>query len=146
MAKPIGTLGTIPSITIGGRVFTDLDNLLILGANMSGNKYWTFAEGNGTGDYQVPVGKTLQVLAVQTVCTTASNGVSILLYGDNAVDNSSTPPTNPVFQFNNKNSFSAQPGVHSFITDFEVPAGKYIHALDNDTSGSFGMFLFCYLV
>ena len=66
MAKPIGTLGTIPTITVGGRVFTDLDNLIVLTAYaQTGTAAGaTFREPVASSGYQVPGGQTLRILAV----------------------------------------------------------------------------------
>lgn len=67
MAKPIGTLGTIDSLTIGTRVFVDLDNLIVLSAaGYAGSNYICTARlANATSGYQVTSGKTLRIDATQ---------------------------------------------------------------------------------
>lgn len=74
MAKPIGTLGVIDTLTIGGRVYTDLTNLIILhgAVSISGNPT-TFRKANGTAGYQAV--NTLTISSVVFHCVTASAGV-----------------------------------------------------------------------
>lgn len=84
----------IPSITIGGRVFTDLANLKILSGYSTNatNCRFTPAEQKSTvstAGYQVPVGKRFNVQAVRITLTasTASNGERAMRinYADNDV-------------------------------------------------------------
>lgn len=141
MAKPIGTLGTIPTLTVGGWVFTDLDNLIQLCASNSNQKYWRFVAPNGTGAYQVTTGKTYKIYAAQITAATDIDSLSGLLYGDNSVDNSNTPPTNAVFQYDTSvnvggiATYVVPKGVTGFVTRFDVPALKYPHLLGSQTPG-----------
>ena len=76
MAKPIGTLGVIDSITVGGRAFTDLANLVVLASKNNTHQYYSFYEANGTGPYQVPTGKVLQIRAAQFTGLGTPDGLS----------------------------------------------------------------------
>lgn len=153
MAKPIGTLGTIPTLTVGGWVFTDLDNLIQLYSSMSDQKYWAMVAPNGTGPYQVTVSKTLKIYAAQASARTDSDSESMLLYGDDVANNSNTPPTNAVFQgasdtvFSSFGFFSPPLGHSSFITRFDIPSQKYPHVLQNNsTAKAYGLTVFGYEV
>lgn len=47
MAKPIGTLGNIPTVQVNRRTFTDVDNLLILGTYiLTDSRFSTFRKLN----------------------------------------------------------------------------------------------------
>ena len=60
----MSTPAKIESLTIGGRIFTDLDNLIIIsGFHNAGNSTsGLFLQEDGT-QYQVPVGKKLRIWA-----------------------------------------------------------------------------------
>ncbi len=97
MAQPISNLGTIPTLSVGGRVFTDLTTLIVLaGGNLTINRYSTLRKPNGTAGYQVTVGKTLRIDACR-IWTTSTGGLCNvgLLYGDTDVglDSASAPTT-----------------------------------------------------
>lgn len=153
MAKPIGTLGTIPTLTVGGWVFTDLDNLIQLYSSMSAQKYWAMVAPNGTGPYQVTVSTTLKIYAAQICNVAQSDSISALLYGDDVANNSNTPPTNAVYQgdfgttFSGFGFFAAAAGVHSFITRFDIPSQKYPHVIQNNGAAAIaGVTVFGYEV
>lgn len=68
MATPIGTLGTIDTLTVGGRVLTDLTNLKTLVAQAGGSantQNCTFRQIGTSAGYQVPGGKTFNVVALR---------------------------------------------------------------------------------
>lgn len=141
-SKQIGTLGTIPSITVGNRVFTDLDNLIILIAQVTASGQFTsFRKFNGTAGYQVTAGKTLTVEAFKVTggSGTAGNDAGIL-YGDNDVGYNSVPaPTTPVYP----GGLSTSPSIArdtmtataTFLPEgainFQVPATKYLTLVAN---------------
>ncbi len=97
----MGLIASIrPSITIGGRVFTDLDNLLILSAVVIANTYATAKPNTFTSTgYSVPTLTTFDTKAFEVISWDgASNGAAIPGYGDNDVgENSGSEPTNPVY-------------------------------------------------
>lgn len=75
-------------------------------------KYNTFEEVIGT-DYQVTTGKTLYLSLAIPIASTADTGF-YLGYGDDAVNNSATPPTNAV-------QLMDLISVHNAYTPYEVP-------------------------
>lgn len=96
MARAIGTLGSIPTATVGGRVYTDLDNLIYLVTGVStGGRYATFRTHNGSAGYQVTTGKTLTISSVVNLSDTSTAYYSLLCYGDNDVglDSAAAPTT-----------------------------------------------------
>jgi hypothetical protein len=104
MAKPIGTLGVIDTLTIGGRVFTDLANLITLFAEGgSTNGFTTFRQPNASSGY-TPSGSNSFLLAALYINPSApslpSTGIAYG-YGDTDVGvSSASPPTNPVYPGN----------------------------------------------
>jgi hypothetical protein len=56
----------IPTLTVGGQVFTDLNNLIMLSAYVSGttNTNSSFRKSGASAGYQVPAGKTFKVRAI----------------------------------------------------------------------------------
>lgn len=143
MAKPIGTLGTIDTLTVGGRVFTDLTNLIILGMANGGGFNSTFRKQyptNVTGaGYQVTGGKSLTLWAAQILALGADN--IQILYSDNDVGLSSgTAFTNPVYPHGNTGYYiwSSTGGVniatsfkawHDINMHFVIPAAKYVSCI-----------------
>lgn len=126
------TPGTIPSITIGGRVFTDLStNLIVLisGANAAAN-YTTFRRPFASAGYQVTAGKTLYVTAMQyRAAAVSAIGMG---YSDNDVGlNVAGPPTNWIQMMGAAqafDNFSAVVGAYGNekAVWYPIPAGKYI--------------------
>lgn len=137
--KPIGTLGTVPTITIANRVMTDLSsNLLVLYAhNTSGaGRFATFRKYGATAGYQVTAGKTMTVIALRANQQSVSAAPGIkLMYSDNDVQfDSSTTPTNPVYVGNaNAQHFALPNSIGAFtdiILSFPVIATKFL-TIDN---------------
>jgi hypothetical protein len=128
--------GLAPTLTIGGRVFTDLENLIILrgGCSPAGaNTRTTMRTPNGTSGYVVPTGKVLRLLAVRVKMSGTFNagaGQMDVGYADNDVGvNSATVFTNSVTMsvFNRVGcQVSAdQGGYAEEALNFTIPAGKY---------------------
>jgi hypothetical protein len=65
MANLVGTLGTVPALTVGGQFFTDLTNLITLYgfANGAAPVWTTLRKPYGSAGYQVTAGKTLNLQA-----------------------------------------------------------------------------------
>ena len=106
-----------------GELGTDqVDDIVLLSANPSAGKYKTFESPVST-NYQVPAGKKLDLLRLLGCHLTGCGGVMIG-YGDDVVNNSSSPPTNfvPIFM-------SIQTKLSPDMVDIpifsQVPAGKY---------------------
>lgn len=141
MAKPIGTLGNVDSLIVGGRVFVDMENLLRFGAYISaGNNNATFRLAAATSGYQVPGGKTLTVGAVQAMTVNAVGGGNSgyrLLQSDNDVGfDSPTSFSNPIYEFDNQNSayIFTDNRASEFPSSMEVPATKYF-SVETATGG-----------
>lgn len=122
--------GNIPYITVGGRVFTDLDNLIVLHGNVNGaaNGNSSLRKASASAGYQVPVGKTFKIMAVEGFVTTA--GFGALGYADNDVGiASNTAFTNQVNAANsNNNSLAFATTATGNISNnfrFDVPAQKF---------------------
>jgi hypothetical protein len=140
--KPIGTIGNVPTVTMGGRVFTDLDNLIYLSGAVPTGARCTLRKNNGSAGYQVTTGKTMTIYAAVGFPSTTSYGNFTLFYADNDVgQSSSTALTNGVYlngdsasriifyQANNASTW----GIGS-PCNFAVPAQKYSGA-ENSNGG-----------
>lgn len=138
------------SLIIGGRTFTDLDNLIILAGYVVGGNYTTVRELNATAGYEVTAGKTLKILAIENTPVDAGSSVDIG-YGDDdkGVNAVSSPPTNavPVCGAIANMDFGASGAYiqRQQAINFEVPEGKfpYIHIAAAKTSS---VMLYCYEV
>ncbi len=99
MAVAIGNLGTIPILTVGGRVFTDLTNLIFLiGSVNTAGRGCTGRKAGAASGYQVTAGKTLTIYAVKITCEDSAGAYGITLsQSDNDVGvNTATALTNAV--------------------------------------------------
>lgn len=136
MAKAIGTLGNVDSITVGGRVFTDLTTLKILVATTAANTNATFRTMNGTSGYTPSGATTFVVHAMKAIGTAAGTTWGSLGYGDNDVGiNSGTTPTNAVYVGGSSTvtthatstiaAGSQVPSEMAHPMQFTIPNGKY---------------------
>lgn len=160
MAGPIGTLGAIPTITVGGRVFTDLTNLKILtGTANSGVANYTSLKNaslNATrGVYVVPAAKTFILHAVRWIQngTTTASALGGLFYGDTDLGETAAGPlTNPVGVVSGVAGIaqladlfithSGTPGSdNERAIGGSVPTGKYPHFY---TNAGYALSLFAY--
>lgn len=137
MARPIGTLGVIDTITIGGRLFTDITTLITLtGSGTTG--YTTLRLPSGTAGYPVTAAKTFKVHATRCYGESAVGSASniSLGYGDNDVGYVGAAPTTPIYlgggtvgQFSIIfSAVSATQGALelAFTNPFAAPAAKYL--------------------
>lgn len=130
------------SLTVAGRTFTDLANLIVLGIHCvapGAGRYSTFrlpSAPGGTG-YQVPVGKVLKIRAMQIIQISGIGAGSNTYFGyaDNDVGPSSaTIPTNLIWPHGNQTAglqvapnithTADNPRLEAPFT-FDIPAGKY---------------------
>lgn len=135
MARAIGTLGTIDSITVGGRVFTDLTNIItLIGVCTAGTGNSSLRLLNGTAGYPVTTAKTLKILAiaVQILGTGATDSFG-LGYSDNDVGfGTATAPTNPVYvggaAINQYTPAGSLQSLYEFNYGggFSIPAAKFV--------------------
>lgn len=102
MAKPIGTLGVIPTLTVGGWTFTDLTTLIILhAASSNSGDFYTLRKSNASAGYQVTAGKTYTINAVEIAMATVGSSIYYFGYGDTDVGFvSASPPTNAFYLAN----------------------------------------------
>lgn len=155
MAKPIGTLGTIETLTVAGRVFTDLTNLIILHSKTGGQVYCGFRKSTGSAAYQVTTGKTLTVNALRYMAGTFNAAAYLnfyLVYGDNAVGwDSVTGPTTPIYECDGSStSRLARPVATLFApywedtSGFNVVAQKYLVQEQAAAGSVLKVSAFCY--
>ncbi len=150
-----------PYLLVGGQLFTDLANLIVLYASASGSATTdksTFRLPNASSGYQVPASRTLRIYAARArIFATAAGGAGMfnILYGDADVGNAgNTAFTNPVYrggvninsQIGNKSSVSS-PGNAMFEEAFlfDVPTGKYPSTQCLDTANPANIIIFGYL-
>ena len=97
----------IDTVQVGGRIFTNVSDLVILQTvcdpGMGGFHQWgTFRAGNAAGGYQVPHAHIFRALALQIIRGSGTTSLiptnTDLLYGDNDVGfNSVLAPVTPVY-------------------------------------------------
>lgn len=123
---------TQSTLSIGGRVFTDLANLIYLYASAEANQYGTMRTQAGPAGYAVTSGKTLIIYAVRINILIADPASKIYIgYGDDDVGLSTpTAPTTPKFLANVGQQASVilttpAVGLTETVLNFNVPATKY---------------------
>lgn len=127
---------TIPSLTIGPRVFTDVKNLITLTGFVNGTTTvnTTMRQLNGSAGYTPSGAKAFRILAIrlQMQLSAVTSGVAgQVLYSDNDVGlNTASAFTNPKYPGNSASS--AYVGCQSVLTntfeaayDFLVLNGKF---------------------
>ena len=119
---------TQTTLTIGGRVFTDLANLIVLYAGPGINSKSTFRTAGGSSGY-TPSGSKTFVCAAWRANIAAGTSIQIG-YTDNDVGLQSAGSfTNFVQPGHGIPSFyaaGALENVEQILTDFTVPNGKYL--------------------
>ena len=132
------TPAKLESITKGGRVDTNIPGLTKLtagGTSGGGPRFSPFRTEDGT-DYQVPSGKTLRILFLETHAGAVAFGVNTSVgYASTAVAtiNSASAPTSPIFMGGAdpiatalEHNFINSNGVDEYaIPDFTVQASSY---------------------
>lgn len=130
----------VPTLTIGGRVFTDLTNLIELVGIAGNTNGTTLRKPNATSGYTVTAGKTLTIYAVRVVVSSASAGVEIGLgYADNDVgQNTATSFTNPVSLGGVGNLMTLSTvGIFELAPFFQAPSTKFPYVQGLSGSGRF---------
>lgn len=152
-ARAIGTLGVIDTLTIGGRVFSDLTNLKSLGAGVLFANYTTFRSPNSTSGYQVTTGKTFNIYAIKSytanVDTNAAGSFNIGYANADAGLNGAAPST-IVYMGGDIGQahilqFSSRGNEVALATPFGVPSQKYPFVTGN-SAGQIQCFAFGYEV
>ena len=127
------TPNNIPTLTVGGRVFTDLSNLIILTGNCSGSSSGngTLRKAGGTSGYTPSGSKTFVAKAIKVAFGTAGGLVQILYADVDIGASSATVFTNPVYIGGAPNSSAEITGAtssiqESVLPDFIIPNGKFM--------------------
>lgn len=130
---------TQSTLTVGGRVFTDLTNLITLLGYVGTNQYTTFRQVNSSSGYQVPGGKSFRCAAIRANVFAAAAATYVYGpgYGDNDVGLASvaaptgivvpgggSPQTDRLFD-------CSQLGIQESSVDFLIPTTKYPFAVSN---------------
>jgi hypothetical protein len=142
----------VPSLTIAGRMITDLENLITLwgGASGTGFGYCTPRLSEVASGYIVPTGKTFHAYGMR--CDVRTAGLLYWGYCDNDLGvSSNNAPSNGVQPAAAPNACRTglvlQSGqVNSQfeidMTGFQVPAGKYLYTYNDNGAyiGSYRIF------
>lgn len=127
---PSAATSSVPILAVGGRVFTDLDNLKMLVGNIDRTSgFATLRDVNASSGYQVPAATTFRVAAVEIIYSGFISAVEIG-YGDTDVGmQSASAPTNVVYPGGSQSNFSiVGPGTNSSYQtsmQIDIPTGKY---------------------
>lgn len=138
-----------PSLTIAGRVFTDLSNLIQLVAfvNGVGTGFCTFRKIGGVGGYTPSGAKSFRLAALQVEPTVAFATAGSIFYSDNDLGvATNTAPINPVYPGGASGTGQSIPlvaasngsVVYQKAIDFTVINGKFlgITTANQNTTGS----------
>lgn len=133
MAKPIGTLGNVDLVWGGNRqtiLPAQTGTVIQLVAWAGANNYSTLRTSSGA-DY-VASGSGLLLLSVTAADTNGAGtgGILYALYGDTAVFNSGSAPTNPVYYVSGSTTVTeafryGQVVPVTMPFHFLIPSGKY---------------------
>ncbi len=131
----------IPTLSIGGRVFTDLVNLITLEGNFNAavNGYCTLRLPSGTAGYAVTTAKTLKIVAVELMTlVVAATGTVRIGYADTDQGvATNTAPTNPIYPAGaiaNGWCDTSIANTTAYNLNFPVIAGKYIFIYNGGTA------------
>jgi hypothetical protein len=138
-APPVPS-GNIVSLTVGGRVFTDLTNLKILVGFVNSTNNTTPRAPSASAGYQVTAGKTLDILAASCNIFSAGTATFQMGYADNDVGiGTATAKTNGVYMTGDSTNGSfannSVVGVQQSAIKFSVPATKYPFIESNAAGG-----------
>lgn len=130
MAQPYGTLGTIPTLTVAGRVYTDLTNLIGLTAIASSTVGTSGPRAHNATSAYTPSGATKFVITSVEAVVGAAGALNIGYADNNCGFNSNTAPINPVYWKSgttaNVGSVMAPNAITKFdVNNFEIPNGKF---------------------
>lgn len=146
----------IPTLTIGGRVFTDLTNLKVLVGGFAGtaNGNCTMREASSSSGYTPSGSKAFRILAVQIIAISVAPGsFAGILYADNDVGlATNTAFTNAVYPggdsrggfFNSSASVVTTTFSYETALNFRVPNGKYPAVTNNASTFNCGIRIFGY--
>lgn len=140
-----------PSLVVGGRVFTDLTNLITLFGSCNGSaRVWTQL-GDFNGPYQVTAGKTLYLSAAEVtvrVVDGSSTTVDLSIgYGDVAAGlQATTQPTGAVYVGGDDGNSASQFPVNAVgqiqygFSPLRIPSGKFPFCTDSANATNIKLF------
>ena len=144
----------IPTLSVGGRVFTDLANLLTLSGYCAGgaSPRTSFRKPATSAGY-APSGKTFVVKAIRlnTATTAAASPLSIFYSDNDCGIGSATAATNQVYMAGASSVASLSQGAwvvattYEFALNFVIPAGKFV-GMENGGTFSAPITIFGYEV
>lgn len=147
MANPMGTIGNVDNITIGGLELVNLP-IEITVAGFANGAVTTLRNQNASAGYQVPGGKILYIKSVK-VYGNGTAGVSLGYGTSDAGLNSGSPPAGAVYMGGNisymfiANQLTGEAEV-AFPDGFQIPSGDYPFV--NCPSGSVTVWAYGYLI
>lgn len=131
----IGNINFVNTMTIAG-VTIPRNQAIILRAGIAAGKFQTLRK-NGV-NYQVSAGKTLKILAMKGfIDSTTASAIANIGYGDTAVDNSSSSPTNAVGIVDGTPAYLGYATVSIALEvplNIEILAGKYPYMVGSAAS------------
>lgn len=144
----VGTNGAVDSLTIGGRTFTDLTNLISLVGDVQSGAYTTFRQLDGTSGYTPSGSNKFKVHAIKIFLVNsgeAANSTINFGYGNNDVGVGGGAPTSPKYVGNDSTNGHIFPvpwqGTANGPVDnnfelaygqpFTIPNGKFPFATGN---------------
>lgn len=141
----------IPTLTVGGRVFTDVKNLIVLTGTIYGasNGSSGFRRFSGSSGYLPSGSKSFRIMAIRTMVVTTGNPLPIFYCDNDLGMGTNTSPTNPVYPSGDAqnviiNPTAAGTGWYEIPFDFLTPNGKYIGVTNGGTASSVRIQLFGY--
>lgn len=118
---------TIPTLTIGGRVFTDLVNLIVMKGFLTTGAYTGFAVSGSLAAYQVPSGKQFYCKAIEATSAAANTlyvGYSSGVPGFNSVG----APAGFLNDYNNSNNLNI-PNTSGGNNTFQISSTMIVPSL-----------------
>lgn len=130
MAKPIGTLGTVDTLTVAGRVYTDLTTIIGLTAICSGAVGTSSPRAHNATTGYAPSGANRFIITSVEAVVGAAGAINIGYANNDCGFNSNTSPTAPVYwksgDTNNVGSVMGPNQIVKFdVNNFEIPNGKF---------------------
>jgi hypothetical protein len=151
-----GPVTVAPFLTVGGRVFSDLTNLIVLYAQVGDGKFSVFGAQGAGGGRAVTTGKTFTLSAFRvyySVAAAANVFTASIGYCDTDIGlNSNGPIVNSVNLYGDTADNSGQilgsvlpeNNVIDVPTLFTIPAGKFIYVVNSISGQSLNIMLFGY--
>jgi len=150
MAKPIGTLGNVPTTTVGGvsvpfNIPANATMFSLYAGINNGVDFSAMIKANGTSAYQVTAGKTLYIYALKAIYSASNSSASqnaiTIGYSSSSLAGfgQASAPSSPTYMFNQApGDYGLIPIVTSPDYTFESPLDFTVPANDYPFMGSSG--------